>query len=203
MASQSLADKAMAAFVSQGGATPRSLADLAFAADQLPIVPGKEVGEAHNGVVVGNSAVEGTLIQQALPVGLLVPGDSMLLLAHGDLTFGVVGTLTWRLKIGATTILATPAIAYANGANAMRWMLAANIMIEATALQRVGALLSFSQLTAASWDMVNANSQMVGYGSAAEDLSVAKNLLVTNQFGAADPTLTNTCRFFSMTLHKK
>lgn len=149
---------------------------------------GLVLAESSADVTVVNDSVETDVATLAIPGALVAAGDLVRLTCHGSFlnnTGGVV-TLIFKIKIGATTVVATGAASYAASADRRTVSIDARIAIASTTAQRVAALLIAANATAAGgWTTVAGT--YLGHGSAAEDTATAKNVVVTAKMGSANP----------------
>jgi hypothetical protein len=126
-------------------------------------------------------------------------GDVIEITAFGtkliDNSAGPTGT--WRFKIGGTTVLASlanPSGAASASADLRKWQVKISIIVTSTSAQKVTGVVMDKRGSAnnnTSWVVLNdATNQivLVGYGTASEDLTSAKNLILTFQWGTAAVT---------------
>jgi hypothetical protein len=86
----------------------------------------------------------------------------------------------FRFKLGTTTIMDTDVIALASSANTREWTCDVDMFIVSGTAQRAKGRLSISAPGAANWTTNNSNTfDGPGYGTATEDTSSAKNLILS------------------------
>lgn len=149
--------------------------------------------EAHADAGSASSAAEQTLASLVLPGGIIGVGDLVRFVAFGDFinTSGSAVTYTWKFKIGATTVLTSPAVSNANNANRQRWRAEIDTIFPTTTSERVnGQLIASVQSSAATtWSALSsAGGSLIGYGTAAEDTAAALNMILTCQLGTSVST---------------
>jgi len=151
---------------------------------------GVVLAEVHADAGAPSLNTEQTLATLAIPAGLIRVGDGLQVLAFGDTvnSSGSAVTYTWRLKIGGTTMLATPAFSHASNpdTNARRkWKFTAELEFPTTASERVTGDLLTTGATLNTMDAVATALVATGYGTAAEDTAAALNVVFTCQLGTA------------------
>ena len=140
-----------------------------------------------------NSAAEADLFTYQLPTALLdVDGRGIRFIAGGDFLndSGIADTLILRLKLGTTTMLATPAISFTDSANRRKWRVEVYIMSTGTDEQDASGEFRISDDSTDTWASEGTSGhQAVGYGTATEDAGTALDLDLTGELGAADVDL--------------
>ena len=126
-------------------------------------------------------------------------GDMYRIVAWGTLLNNDVSTgHTFRLKVGATTVLASNTITFGTNANNRSWKLEAHIVYMSSANQSVVATLDLGSATAQAWDDVPAANALTGNATSAEDFTVAKNIVFTVAMGNASTLTTFTLNGYYM-----
>jgi hypothetical protein len=93
-------------------------------------------------------------------------------------------TYTWRFKVGATTVLASPGASRVTNANTRRWVTEIDFyIISTTSQQTVGKHLTSAADSGTFSIQGEAN---VGTTSSTEDFATAKNLVWSIQMGTAN-----------------
>lgn len=140
-----------------------------------------------------SSASEADLFTYTLPTALLdVDGRGVRFIAGGDFLNNTAGadTLVIRLKLGTTTMLATPAISLTNSANRRKWRVEAYIMSTGTDEQDASGEFRISDDSTDTWASEGTSGhQAVGYGTATENAGNALDLDLTGQLGTSDASL--------------
>ena len=104
---------------------------------------------------------------------------------------------TWRFKIGSTTVLQSASIAVGStsaSTDLRKWQVKISILISSTSAQKVTGVVMDKRANtnnSNSWIALTDGSNqivLVGYGTASEDLTSAKNLILTWQWAAAATT---------------
>lgn len=155
------------------------------------------VDESHADVVSGPSSVaENTLASLAIPTTVGV-GDVLEFVAFGELVNNSGSTVNnvFRFKIGTTTVLATGNVASATGATVRPWAVTFRVTVVSTTAERVVGIITVPGGAAAAGSFPTATAlQLAGHGSAAEDLTVAKNAILTVQGDQNHANTSVTCR---------
>lgn len=161
--------------------------------------------EVHANAGSASSTSEQTLASLVLPAGIVAVGDVLKFSAFGDAmnNSGSTVTYTWRFKIGSTTLLATPALSHATGANRRKWTFNADIMFPTTASERVGGRLLTTGSSNQTMDAVATALVADGYGEATEDTAAALNVILTCQLGTSAATADVILRAAALELVKK
>lgn len=145
--------------------------------------------EIHATTSVVNTTTETAVYSKSIAGGDAAAATVFRLTAFGDFlnNTGVSVNFTFRLKFGATTVLATPVHAQNNGgADRGKWNLDVILVAESTTAQRIGARLLWGFPAADTWGSLTATNQIkVGTGTAAENTATAKTLQFTVQMGTA------------------
>jgi hypothetical protein len=99
---------------------------------------------------------------------------------------GTTLTNTHKIKLGATTVLTSPAQSYVTSANTRFWRMQVDILVESLTAQRIGAglLANAGAPTTETWQSIVGTNALVGSQTAAENLSTAKTLVYSIQASA-------------------
>lgn len=193
---------ALATLYIRAGATTLASADII---DKRAIIPSASAShsmldEIHATTTVVNTSSETDLYTKALPV--LAAGDVVRFRAFGDSinNSGATRTLTLKVKLGATTILTSPAMSFTANANRGEWNLDVLLIIESTTAQRLGAFFTQGTVNASTWNTISSTQTISGAGTATEDVSSAKTLAVTATWDGA--ALTTDIRLLGAVLEK-
>lgn len=144
--------------------------------------------EVHTTVPVPNTTVQTDLYSHSIAGGDLPGGSLFRFNAWGDQlnNSGVSQNYTYRVKLGATTILATPAFNVGSSVSRRKWTLEAWILGASAAAQRIGGRMTVSDLPGGVETMIQAQSlDFEGSNTSAEDMSAAKTLALTIQMATA------------------
>ncbi len=146
---------------------------------------------------VNNTVTETDLVNFDVPAnGLEIVGHSIRVIASGEFlnNTGGADTVTFRVKLGATTMLATAALSFNASANRRKWFAEINLLAEAEDTQRMTGTLLVSDADADSFADHGTDGQAAtGYGTAAEVTSAALTFKITGQLGTANANLEVTC----------
>jgi hypothetical protein len=161
--------------------------------------------EAHEGAVeiedrdltqdeVVSSLVEESIYSHSIAGNVMGSTGGVRLTLGGDILKNVAGTVIIRVKLGATTILQSNALALTQGATRYEFILEVLLMNSATGAQKAtGKFLCVTESSGASFSALLGNdpsaTHMAGYGTASEDTTTAKTLDVTVQWSASDVNL--------------
>ena len=142
-----------------------------------------------NTITVVNTTTETEIVSLIVPAYGLETGQVIRLTTAGDFlnNSGGAATVLVKVKLGSSVVLTTPATSLANSANLRQWRLIVDILAESNALQRVSAVLHFSDDTAA--DFGPAETYLVGYGTDTEDGTATVDVSVTATLGTAATTI--------------
>lgn len=140
-------------------------------------------------VAVSNTTTETNLLSFTIPAGAAA-GDLYILRATGDvLQNGLACNYTWRLKLGATTVFVSPTAAAGSDSARKSWRLEVFIYIVGTSSQKLDAFLFGGLAPATTWMSYlgggGTTLMLQGYNTAAEDMTVNKNIIFTVQMGTA------------------
>ena len=156
--------------------------------------------------IVNSTVVETTLTTLTVPAGYLAVGYGVRAVSAGDIlnNIGADATCLFRVKLGATTILTTPAITLAASANRRKWRLAVDILAESGVLQRASGVLHISDAAAETfadtmkavrnqlgWPSTDARggAHLIGYGTAAETGANVLDIAITVTLSTANANL--------------
>lgn len=142
-----------------------------------------------NTVTVVNTVTETELVSLIVPAYGLAEGQTVRLTVAGDFlnNSGGAATCLFKIKLGTSVVLTTPATSLANSANLRQWRLVVDILAETDALQRVSAGLWWSDDTADNFGA--AETYLVGYGTDTEDGTSTVDVSVTATLGTAATTI--------------
>lgn len=135
---------------------------------------------------VGNTATETTVYNKTIDANDMLTNGGARLFMHfeAEQSSGANKDLSVRVKFGATTLV-TLTVTIATDASSFDFQLEVMLFNTATNAQRCAAKLSLDR------DDVSL-SERSAYGTAAEDTTASKALVVTAQWSAADPATTLT-----------
>ena len=142
-----------------------------------------------NTITVVNTTTETEIVSLIVPAYGLAKGQVVRLTTAGDFlnNSGGAATVLFKVKLGSSVVLTTPATSLANSANLRQWRLVVDVLAETSALQRVSAVLHFSDDTAA--DFGPAETYLVGYGTDTEDGTATVDVSVSVTLGTAATTI--------------
>lgn len=163
----------------------------------------KALFEQHVDVAFTNDATERTYMTATLPTSLAA-GDIIDIAVQGE-NVTTVNTVTFqnRLKIGATTLLATSAVSHTASANPRRWLFTARLIVVSPTSQLLEWQMTIGPASSTAGAMGAALAVGAGSGTAAEDLSAGKDLTFTIQMGSADAAATCTVHSATVTVAKR
>lgn len=145
----------------------------------------------HATTTVADTVTETDLYRETIGAGAIGAGNILDLLVFGDYlnNSGSTVNLTLRIKLGATTVITTNAMALTTGASRRKFFLRVRLHNVTTGTQRVHCQGELSQ--AGSTDAVGGSAAftIVGYGTASEDTTAAKDLAITAEHGTAASTI--------------
>ncbi len=130
-----------------------------------------------------------------IPANTIGATGGLRLTLTGMVLNNAAGTITFRVRLGATIILASAAIDIENVAtNKAKWVLVVWIHNTATNAQRCSAQLMISDITADNLIVTGASGTVenwigLGYGTAAIDTTADAILRVTAQYSASSASL--------------
>lgn len=139
-------------------------------------------------VSFANSVAENTLATYTIPGGEPVAGDVYTLDASGTIfnNTGANVTYLWRLKYGATTLMATIAMPFTTSASRRRWTIKAHMLFETTSAEEMWAeLLGTATGSGETWSLLGTSESALGQSSAAESSATGKAFALTCQMGTA------------------
>lgn len=160
------------------------------------------VAEQHADVSFSNSTADNAVATLALPGGAVAVGDTLLFKAAGNAVNNSGGavTYTFKFKIGATTVVNTGTISFANSPSAKAWCFDLFIVIESVTAQRIGGSLLGGGPNATGLSALVLASSGIVDAAAAEDTSTAKNFIASVTMGTASASASITCREASLVL---
>ena len=138
---------------------------------------------------VVNTVAERELVALTVPAYGLAATNMVRFTVAGDFlnNSGSSDTVLFKVKLGTSVALTTPAVSLANSANRRQWRLVVDVLAEGDALQRLSAVLHFSDDTADNFGP--AETYLVGYGTDTEDGTATVDVSVTATLGTAAATL--------------
>jgi hypothetical protein len=156
-------------------------------------------------VTVVNTTTETAVATQSIPGGTFKIGDIIRITAVGDYLndSGAQRQLTFRLKYGSTTMLATTALALATSSNRRKWRMTADLVIPGTSAQRVGASSLLTQAESSNWARFTDGNvaeaiHVTGYGTAAEAIASTLTLQLTAEHNLASVSVDIRCHIFTI-----
>lgn len=146
---------------------------------------------------VNTTTTETDLVNFDVPAnGLEIAAHSIRVVAAGEFlnNTGGADTVQFRVKLGATTLLATAALSFNASANRRKWRMEIDILAEAEDLQRVSGTLEISDADTDSFADHGTDGQAAtGYGTGAEVTSAPLTFKITGQLGTSNALLEVTC----------
>lgn len=146
---------------------------------------------------VNTSTAETEIAELVMPAGALWKAKAgARFSANGDIlnNSGVAATVVFKFKLGATTIVTTPATSWAASANRRKWRAEIEVVSVAADSQRVSAALWVSDADADTWTDDSSDGRFyIGKGVAIEDDGVAIDLTLLATLGASHASLEITC----------
>lgn len=148
--------------------------------------------EVHATTQVVNTVTQTDLYSKSIAGGDMPAGALFRLVAWGDQlnNSGAGQTYTYRVKLGATTILQTANFSAPSSASRRKWTLEVWILGESSTAQRIGGRLTVSDIPGGTETMPQAQTlDFQGSNTSAEDTSTAKTLAVTIAMGTAGASI--------------
>lgn len=146
---------------------------------------------------VNTSAAETEIAELVMPAGALwKPGAGARFVANGEIlnNSGVAATVIFKFKLGATTIVTTPATPWAASANRRKWKAEIHVVSVATDSQRVSAALWVSDADADTWADDSSDGRFyIGQGVAVVDDGASIDVTLLATLGASHANLEITC----------
>lgn len=149
-------------------------------------------------VTVANTGSETTLVgtgigSATLAANRLAAGHTIRVMASGYLSddAAAAGTLTFRVKVGGSTVVATAAVTLPNGISNGGWQLVADITCRTAG--ETGTVIGQGHVTLNSDASTGAIYQMVATSTTTVDTTGTLAVSVTAQWGTADTDNTLTC----------
>ena len=143
-------------------------------------------------VDVANDAVERSIYSFEIPAGALGATGGIRLTLTGDLLKNVGSAITIRVKLGATTAMASAALTLTSVANRYKWVWEIEFLNSAAAAQKWSTMLhGVAGAQDIGFLLGDDNGAFVaaGIGTSAEDTSGALTLDVTVDWGVANANL--------------
>jgi len=141
-------------------------------------------------VDVANTVTETVLYSQSIPAGQLGADGGIRLTLSGDMLANVAGTVTLRVKLGATIVLATPSTDFADSPARRNWQMVVEFMNSAVNAQKWTAFMHVMNATSDNFPLGLADIRTgVGLGTSSEDTNSALTLQVTAQWSVANASL--------------
>jgi hypothetical protein len=148
-------------------------------------------------VTINNSITETDLVNFDVPAyGLEFAEQSIRVKMAGEFlnNTGAAATLTFKVKLGTTTILTTAALSLAQSANRRKWDMEVELLATAADTQRIRGTLQISDADAETFANHSTDGEIVtGYGTATEMTSDALTFVLTGQLGTANASIEVTC----------
>ena len=142
---------------------------------------------------VANDAVETSIYSFSIPAGALGATGGFRLTLGGDMLKNVAGTIIWRVKLGATTVLVSDASAPFISVDRHKWTLVILCLNSAVAAQkwnlRGQTVTNTASLAVHILSSGNISTLLDGYNVSTEDTSGALVLEVTIEWSAASASL--------------
>lgn len=163
----------------------------------------RSIADVSATATVVSSTSDTTLATLAVPT-TVAAGDVLELVVAGDQlnNIGSNANYTYKIKLGATTMLATNALATSTNANRRAFHCRALIdVIVAASDQRITATMIQGGATAGA--IAFGATVAAGRGTAAEDLTAGKNLLFTVTLGTSDATIDFRLQEAVLLVHKR
>lgn len=147
------------------------------------------VDEVHATTTSVNNVVDTPMCALTIPTTVAL-GDILRLSAGGDYLNNSGSGVTYlhKIKVGTTTVLTSVATSAATGTGRRMWVLDCMIYVESVTAQRVHATILGTSPAAGAETFIGqtAGTSVVGYGTAAENLAVAKTVSYTVTMGTAN-----------------
>ena len=152
---------------------------------------GNHIYTQTDSITVGNTASELTLVgtgvgNTALNANDFFAGRSLIVYANGYYTFNAASTLDLKIKLGATTILDTGAIALVAGVSNLSWRLMAIVTCRTTGSTGTIMPQSMGEFTSIEWNMSNVIPITI-------DTTVSQQFDLTAQWSMASALASITC----------
>lgn len=137
---------------------------------------------------VANTASEATIASLSLPGGVAKAGDVVEFEFIGQLTNNSAGNInhTFRFYLGATNVLATPAIGMGNAATPRQVTGRIRVQFVSPSSQRVQGFFTTTGSAGGTWAQLISSGGWLGYGTATEASSSALAFAVSSQAASAD-----------------
>jgi hypothetical protein len=151
-----------------------------------------------------NTTAETDLLSSSIPGNALsIVGNKIRVELVGDIlnNTGAADTVLLKFKYGTTTILTTKAISLGASTNRRKWRAEIELIAETSSAQRCSGMAHVSEASSDTWATDEASGvNVVGYGTAAEATSSAKDVKVTATLGSASANLEITCKMGTVEL---
>lgn len=146
------------------------------------------VARSSSAVSFSNTTAEQTLASYTIPANEPAAGDVYKLRASGTLlnNTGASVNYTFRLKYGATTMLATTTAGHSTSAIRRRWTMEGYMLFETTSAEEAwGEWRGTATGWGDTWSFLGTSESMNGQGNAAETSTTGKAFALTAQMGTA------------------
>ena len=147
--------------------------------------------------IVNTSTAETEIAELVMPAGALWKAKTgARFYANGDIlnNSGVAATVIFKLKLGSTTVLTSPATSWAASATRRQWRAQVDIVSVAADSQRISGELKVSDADADTWaDNSTDGKVYIGKGTAAVDDGASIDVTLLATLGASHASLEITC----------
>lgn len=152
-----------------------------------PNLRSRSVTDDHTGVTVNTSTAETNLCSLAVP-STVVAGDILRFEIVGNLLNNTGGAVnyTFKMILGATTLISTGATGFSANAARRRWVIRGQVLVVATNDQRSDWMVVVGPQSATLGAGSTSNFTAPGYGTGAEDLTAGKNIICSVTMGTSD-----------------
>lgn len=151
---------------------------------------------SHSTVDVTNTTTETSIYSKSIDANALGVNGGVRLFIAGDMLMNTAGTMTLRVKLGSTTILASNTFSLTAESVRGKWTLEIWFLNQGVANSQImGTLFILAEQDAASWEISSLGGGSAGglggsgLGTAAEDTTSARTLDVTAQWSATSASL--------------
>lgn len=154
-----------------------------------PRLPSRVLADAHADVTVVNTAALSQLCALAVDPTALAAGDIVHLEAAGDLlnNSGSAVTFQWTALLGGSLLGTTNALSLAASSNTRFWRMRADILVVDPKADQRATLELLINAGNPGFVLSTTSASGTFYSPIAEDLTVAKSLILQAQLGTAAP----------------
>lgn len=168
----------------------------------MSYAPGRArvLAEVHADAAFSNTAAEQTLASLALAAGAVKAGDRLQFEASGEAVNSSGGSVNYMFafKLGATTLISGQG-GLGTAASHRFWVARYELVIESLSVQNASGFVLVGTGTAGTQSLSTSNVLGPGgSGDAAEDLTAAKNVVLTCTMGTADANASVTLKAASL-----